>query len=36
MLSDSIQNEDKYKDEYMDEILEESEDNIVLIDSKHL
>ena len=35
MLSDSQQNEAKYNDEYMDEILEESEDNNVLIDSKN-
>ena len=34
MLSDSVQNEAKYNEEYMDEILEESEDNTVMIDSK--
>jgi hypothetical protein len=35
MLSDSLQNEAKYNDEYMDEILEESEDNNVLFDAKN-
>jgi hypothetical protein len=35
MLSDSLQNEAKYNDEYMDEILEESEDNNMQIDSKN-
>ena len=35
MLSDSLQNEAKYNNEYMDEILEESEDNNVLFDAKN-
>ena len=35
MLSDSLQNEAKYNDEYMDEILEESEDNNVPFDAKN-
>lgn len=30
-----MQNEGKYNDEYMDEILEESDDNNLMIDSKN-